>query len=236
MDDAGRMRGWSFRLAGRIAAAQGGLAYANLAAHGATTRDIVERQLARAIAMRPDLATVFSGTNDVLRARFDVRAFAEHVLRLQGGLRAAGATVLTFTLPDLTPLLPLARGIAPRILAMNDAVRATSAATGTVLLDFAALPLASDARLWNEDRIHANPQGHERIAQALAEALALPGSDGAWRAPLPAAAPAGVLARAGRELRWCARYLVPWTLGALAVRGARPAFPGRRPELKPFSD
>src|SRR4029077_11841979 len=110
-------------------------------------------------------------------ARFDVRAFAEDVLRLQDALRAAGATVLTFTLPDLAPLLPLARGIAPRIHAMNDAVRAACAVTGTMLLDFAAPPLHSDPRLWNEDRIHANPSGHERIAQALAEALALPGSD-----------------------------------------------------------
>ena len=83
LDGAGRVRGWSFRLAERLAAAQGGLLYANLAARGATTREIAERQLARAAAMRPDLATVFSGTNDVLRPRFDVRAFAADVLRLQ---------------------------------------------------------------------------------------------------------------------------------------------------------
>src|SRR5512134_3609654 len=64
-------RGWSRRLAERISAAQGGLLYANLAARGLTTREIRERQLPRALALRPDLATLFSGTNDVLALRFD---------------------------------------------------------------------------------------------------------------------------------------------------------------------
>ena len=128
LDVDDEMHGWSFRLAGRIAAAQGGLLYANLAARGATTRQIVTRQLDRALAMQPDLATVFSGTNDVISRRFEVREFAGDVREIQRSLRGAGATVLTFTLPDLTPLLPLARAIAPRIREMNDAVRARAAA------------------------------------------------------------------------------------------------------------
>ena len=235
-DGAGRLRGWSFRLADRIASAQGGLLYANLAARGATTRDIAERQLARAVAMRPDLATVFSGTNDVLRRRFDVAAFAADVRRIQRGLRAAGATVLTFTLPDLTPLLPLASPLAPRIRAMNDRVRAACAETGTRLVDFAALPLATDPRLWNEDRIHANPEGHARIAAALAEALGLPGSDASWREPLAPAPRAGLVRAAARELRWGLRHLVPWTAQALLARSADPGFAGRRPELRPLNE
>ena len=234
MDATGRLRGWSFRLAERLAAARGGLLYANLAARGATTREIVERQLARAVAMAPDLATVFSGTNDVLRPRFDVRAFAADVHRLQSEMRATGATVLTFTLPDLSPLLPIARPIAPRIRAMNEAVRAACAVTGTRLLDFAALPVATDPRLWNEDRIHANPAGHERIAAALAEQLGLPGTDGRWREPLPPLRPPGAAAQAWRELRWSARHLLPWTLLAAFGGGGRRAFAGRRPGLEPI--
>jgi len=234
LDENGALRGWSFRLAGRLARAQGRLLYANLAARGATTREIVHHQLARAVAMKPDLATVFSGTNDVLARRFDVDEFHADVVLLQGSLRAAGATVLTFTLPDLTPLLPLARRVAPRIRDMNDALRTASAATGARLLDFALLPLATDPRLWDEDRIHANPAGHERIAAALAESLGLPGSDARWREPLPQVERPGVAARAWRELRWSARHLVPWTLGALVSRDGR-GFPGRRPTLEPFA-
>jgi lysophospholipase L1-like esterase len=241
------MHGWSFRLAERLAAGGAGsrpaLLYANLAARGVTTHEIVERQLPRAVAMRPDLATVFSGTNDVLRPRFDVAAFAADVLAIQRGLRAAGALVLTFTLPDLSALIPYARPIAPRIRAMNDGVRAACAATGTRLIDFAALPLGTDPRLWNEDRIHANAAGHERIAAALSEALGLPGSNARWREPLPAARPLGPVAAAWREIRWSARYMLPWTVGAMlgAVVGGGGGsgsgsreFAGRRPTLQPY--
>ena len=234
LDENGEMHGWSFRLAERIAGDQGGLLYANLAARGATTRQIAERQLERALAMRPDLATIFSGTNDVLERSFGVREFSKDVLQIQRSLRAAGATVLTFTLPDLSSLLPLARRIAPRIREMNDAVRAACAETGAQLLDFAQLPLATDPRLWDEDRIHANAAGHERIAAALAQALGLPGANDDWRTPLPPLAKPGPVAAAWRELKWSARHLVPWTLGGLLVRGGS-KFPGRRPTLQPVS-
>jgi hypothetical protein len=36
----------------------------------------------------------------------------------------SGATVLTFTLPDLPPARPLARFVTPRVLARNRAMRA----------------------------------------------------------------------------------------------------------------
>ncbi len=159
-DGRGGWRGWSERLAERIAALQGGLDYANLAARGLTTREVRERQLDRALSMHPDLATLFTGTNDVLQRRFDLAGFATDVLHMQRALRAAGATVLTFTLPDLAPLIPLARFLSRRVSAMNAAVRTASAETGTRLVDFAAHPVATDARLWSEDRIHANAAGH----------------------------------------------------------------------------
>lgn len=234
MDDSGGLRGWSFRLAERIARAQGGLLYANLAVRGATTGQIADRQLGRAVRMKPDLATVFTGTNDVLRPRFDLRRFALELRTIHEGLHGAGATVITFTLPDITRLLPLARPIAPRIHAMNDVVREVCATTGTRLLDFAAVPVATDPRLWNEDRVHANPAGHARIADALAEALGLPGTNSDWREPLPPVPAPGAVTFVWRELRWSARHLVPWTLGALSGRDGL-AFAGRRPGLEPFA-
>jgi lysophospholipase L1-like esterase len=235
LDDQGEMHGWSFRLADRIATAQGELLYANLAARGATTRQIVDHQLERALAMRPDLATVFSGTNDVLKRRFDAQEFFKDVTRIHQALRGAGTTVLTFTLPDLTSLLPFARRLAPRIREVNGAVREACAKTGTLLLDFAQLQLATDPRLWDEDRIHANAAGHERITAALAQALGLPGANDAWRQPLPPLAPPGPVAVAWRELKWSARHLVPWTLGALVARGGG-TFAGRRPTLQPVGE
>jgi len=215
-DPRGGYRGWSRRLAQRIADAQGGVGYANLAARGLTTRQVLETQLEPALALAPDLATVFTGTNDVIARDFDPAAFARNTEAMQRALRGAGATVLTFTLPDLTPLMPLARRIAPRIHALNANLRAVSAATGTILVDFAAYPVATDRRLWHPDRIHANAAGHGRIAAALAQALGLPGADGRWReAPEPPLRD-GVVPRVAAEAYWRLRYLLPW----IAVRAA----------------
>src|SRR5258705_203823 len=78
------------------------------------------------------------------------------------------------------------RGWAPRLGAVNDGVRRACSRPGAILVDFARYPVATDDRLWSADRIHANASGHERITQALAHAVALPGSDDAWQQPLPA--------------------------------------------------
>ena len=217
-DGHGGFIGWSRRLAARIAEAQGGLLYANLGVRGLTTREIREGQLAAALALEPDLASLFSGTNDVLRPRFDLAAFAADVRAMQQALRAAGATVITFTLPDLTPLLPWARPLAGRIRAMNAAVREAGAETGTRVVDFAAHAVSTDPRLWDPDRIHANAAGHARIADALAHALELPGASEHWSAPLPQAPREPGLVTMGRELAWAGRYLVPWALVQLVPR------------------
>ena len=84
---------WADRLASRIAAQQGSLLYANLAVRGRTARQIREQQLAPALAMQPDLATVSAGTNDVLRRRFDPAAFGADVEAMQTALVKQGAVV-----------------------------------------------------------------------------------------------------------------------------------------------
>ena len=62
-----------------------------------------------ALELAPDLATVVAGMNDVLRPSFDADRIAEDVGAMQRALVGQGATVLTFTLPDPAPVMPLAR-------------------------------------------------------------------------------------------------------------------------------
>lgn len=240
-DGRGHYRGWADRLAAHVARAQvgtngdatGGLQYANLAVRGRRTRQVLTEQLPSALAMRPDLATVFSGTNDVTRSDFSVAAVRDDVERLWSTLRESGATVLSFTLPDLSAVIPFAKRIAPRVDAMNDALRLTAQRTGAILVDFAEVPLTSDPRLWSADRLHANALGHERIAAALAQALELPGTDGAWAEPLPPARPPSVVVRAVEEVRWTQRYFLPWVWRRATGRSSGDGIQPKRPQLAP---
>jgi lysophospholipase L1-like esterase len=233
-DGRGGYRGWADRLAERVAAAQGGVLYANLAVRGLRAAEVRERQLGRALAMRPDLATVVAGTNDLVRPRCDVGGVAADVGRMQRALVDAGATVLTFTLPDLGPVLPLARPLAARTLALNQALRDASARSGAILLDFAAHPWASDPRLWSADRFHANALGHARIGQALAHAAGISGADASWADPLPPEPRPRLATRLASEAVWWRRFLLPWVWRHLRGRSSGDGRAPKRPELLPL--
>lgn len=231
----GRYRGWADRLAVHLARAQGDLLYANLAVRGRRTREILEQQLAPALAMRPELATVFSGTNDIIRSGFDLEAMMRDIGTMHRALRDAGATVLTFTMPDLSEVMPMARRVAPRLLAFNAAVRTLGAETGTIVVDLAHHPVAADPRLWSDDRLHANSLGHARIAAALAHALGLPGSDAGWHLALPPRPVPTLAQRVAAELRWAQRYFVPWVWRHARGRSSGDGIQPKRPALAPVN-
>jgi len=230
----GRHHGWADRFAKHVARAQGApLLYANLAIRGRKTRQLVEEQLEPALAMRPDLATVFSGTNDVIRASFDLRTVIADLRSLHVALLDQGATVLTLTMPDIGELSPFARRVSPRLTAFNAVVRELCAETGTLLLDVAQHPVACDRRLWHQDRLHANAEGHRRIAEGFAHVLGLPGFDSACTDPLPQDVPCTTLSRAVDDARWVAAYLTPWMLRRFIRRSSGDGITAKRPTLLP---
>ncbi len=231
----GGYRGWANRLAERIAAQQGSVLYANLAVRGRTTRQIRDEQLPPALVMRPDLATVVAGTNDALRRRFDPIGFGADLETMQRALIEIGATVITFTLPDLTPVMPFARILGNRVVELNAAIRGACARSGAILCDLAAHAIASDPRLWSDDRLHANSIGHARIAEALAFHLGLPNTDASWADPLPAQPRATPLQIVRAELAWGRRHLLPWIWRHLRGRSSGDGIQPKRPELLPFT-
>lgn len=233
-DGQGGYRGWANRLAERIATEQGHLLYANHAVRGRRTRQILEQQLEPALAMEPDLVTIFAGTNDVIASRFERDSVTSAMEEIQRLLIQSGALVLTFTLPDIVPVMPLARPIAPRIRSLNQGLREVAARTGAVLVDFARYPVGSDPRLWSDDRLHANSIGHERVAAALAHALGLPNTDMAWAEPLPEVATPGAGERLAAELRWVRRYFVPWIWRHSQGRSSGDGRTAKRPRLEPM--
>ena len=236
-DGAGGYRGWANRLAERIAAHQGTLAYANLGVRGRCARQIKDEQLGPALALRPDLATVVAGMNDLLRARFDARTVAADIGAMQRALIDRECVVLTFTIPDISRRLvlpPFDRILALRTQALDHEIRRASAASGAILLDLAAYPLASDSRMWSRDRLHANAEGHARIAAGLAQALALPGSDDAWLSPPPPPRRSGRRHRITEDLAWGRDYLMPWLWKRMRGRSAREELTPKRPSLTPI--
>lgn len=231
-DGAGGYRGWADRLAERIAASQGSLLYANLGIRGRRTGQIRRQQLDLALAMQPELVTLFSGTNDVVARQFDRVQVAADIEFMHRALTTAGATVLTFTLPDLTPIMPLGRLVAARVEALNDALRKISARSGAILVDLADHPVASDPRFWSADRLHANSQGHARMAAAFAYALEVPGADDSWSVPLPAAPRRSAFQRLRAEARWIGGYLLPWAWQHLGGRSSGDGLTPKRPDLR----
>jgi lysophospholipase L1-like esterase len=226
----GRFRGWADRLAERLAAVEPDLRYANLAVRGKRAAQVRADQLAPALALRPDLASVLAGLNDLLRQQCDVAAVAGEIEAMTVALRAAGADVLLFTLPDPVKVNPLARAAAARLRALNALVRDVAARHGAFVVDLDRTPVASDPRLWALDRLHANPEGHRRIAAAAAHALGLPDSDESWRVDFPD--PFARRSAAAHAL-WAGRYFTPWLIRRLRGRSSGDGRVAKRPQLEP---
>jgi lysophospholipase L1-like esterase len=227
-DGQGGYRGWADRLAERIAVAQGSLQYANLGVRGLRTRQVRDSQLEAALAMRPDLTTLFTGTNDVVSRGFDPAGVEADLAHMQRALIAQGATVVSFTLPDLAEVIPFARWLSPRVHRLNEAIRRASLSSRAILVDFAAHPVASDLRLWSDDRFHANALGHALISHALAHAIGIPGADDSWQRPFTA----GPVAPRGTAT-WLVRHLIPWMWRHARGRSSGDGRSAKRPRLTP---
>ncbi|MBS2030226.1 MAG: SGNH/GDSL hydrolase family protein [Deltaproteobacteria bacterium] len=233
-DGRGGYRGWANRLAEMLARENPRLLYANLAIRGLITRQIRETQLSRAVAMKPDLSTVVAGMNDLLRPRFDARAYGSDMEAMFGALVRGGATVLSFTIPDLTPVMPLALPLRRRLMALNEQLRRAALVTGAILVDFAAHPVASDPRIWAEDRLHVNPVGHARVAAAFADALKLPGSNASWCEPFSEPLRRGPHELLRAEVVWVRRHFWPWLSWHLRGHTKEEVRVPKRPEMSPI--
>lgn len=211
-DGMGGYRGWADRLAQDIADGQDEpLEYANLAIRGLKIRDVRTRQLDDALAIQPDLLTVFAGVNDILGPRCDFALIRAETVIIFGEARRAGCTVATFTMPDPAAINPLAANLRERVRRLNSIIRGEAEHFGVLLVDFEEYPVAEDPRLWFDDRLHGNTLGHTRVAAALAWRLGVAGFDEGWAEPLTDA----LAARSRRErltgdVDWAVHYLAPW--------------------------
>jgi lysophospholipase L1-like esterase len=188
-----------------------------LAVSGATTADVRYKQLPDALALRPVLASVLVGLNDVLRTRCAEADLAENLAGTLATLRYAGTRVLTATMHDPTLQLrlpgPWKRRLQARRETLNDVIRAAASTDpGIAVIDLAGESRLATRSAWAPDRVHLSEYGHEVVASAAAKALAL--------RPLVTAMPPTPASNL-RHLRWLATSGAYW----LVTGGAKRSLP-----------
>ncbi|MEC4017804.1 SGNH/GDSL hydrolase family protein [Streptomyces sp. H27-D2] len=234
-DEVHGYRGWADRLAERLAAVNPEVRYANLAVRGHLAGQVRAAQLPAALALRPDLATVVAGMNDLIRPRYDAAEVVGHLDAMFAGLSAAGVHVVAVTFPDIGKIAPIARPLRSRVLDLNARIRVAARRHGATLVDTFPHAVTTDPRIWSPDRLHANALGHDRIAAAVAHGLSLPGSDDTWALPLPPGTAHSGWRVARTELQWAADFLGPWIVRRLRNRSSGDAHLAKRPELGPVT-
>lgn len=174
---------------------------------------IRREQFDQALALQPDLMTIFGGVNDLLSATRDFAAIRRDYDEMFAAARAAGATVLTFTVPAPGRVNALARPLDGAARQLNETIRAVAAAHGGLVMEFADPEWSVDPRLWFEDRLHSSPLGHELAAAALAWRLGVPGFGPGWGAPLDESSSRSSAAdRIRSHAHWLRRHLIPFLI------------------------
>ena len=227
----GGNRGWADRVAEELAVGHPDFAYANLAIRGRLLNQIIEEQLAPAVALKPDLVTICAGGNDVIRPGGDPDRLAERIDGAIAELRTTGATVVLFTGPDLgnTPVLGSVRG---RVGIYNENLRTVAARHDAVIADMWALRALSDPRMWAPDRLHFSPLGHHTIAAMVLDTLNVPHSlEPLETKPLP---PKKWRTARTEDLVWAREFLFPWVVRRVRHQSSGDGISAKRPEAGPM--
>jgi lysophospholipase L1-like esterase len=162
--------GYVALLAKEIAAARGGVELHNFGLPGARVSWLLSHELPAAIAVAPDVVTVWDATNDLV-AGDAPEAYGAQLESLLRQLRAGtAAKVFVGDLLDLTKAPrfrahPEAAVTPARIAAFNANIRAAAAATGAFPVPLDDVPL--DDAFFSADGLHPSDTGHARIADAF---------------------------------------------------------------------
>jgi lysophospholipase L1-like esterase len=226
------VRGWADRVAEVLATRTGDFRYANLAVRGRMLRRILDDQLEPAIALEPDLVTVYAGGNDLIRPRVDIDALGERYDHAVAALATTGATVGIFTAFDPGGSGPFAR-LRGRFAVYNERVREIADRHGAVVLDSWRMRPERPELMWSEDRLHLGPLGHRAVAIEVLDTLGVPHQ-------LDFSDPTGALGespfQAGKraDLDWVVKHAAPWIKRRLTGRSSGDGVTPKRPTLEPI--
>jgi lysophospholipase L1-like esterase len=169
---------WADLLAAGMRRVNPELRYENLAVDGATSVEVLDRQVEAALALEPDFATVICGANDVLLAtRPDVESYAESFDAILRRLRegAPEAMLVTATAPEGWQFMDLRPRTEARLIeatkGLNDVTRATAERYDVLCLPVAGHPALRDPATFSADGLHPSSVGHRLVARESAKYL-----------------------------------------------------------------
>lgn len=168
--------GFSQMLADGLCSVRPEMKFTNLGERELTIREVREKQLAPALALRPDLVTIIAGGNDLLRQHFDPSVSEEELDAIVLALAESGATVVLTTMYDIfaANLVPAEyeAALKDRFEALNDGIRAVADRRRVVFADFARMEVCADPGIYSTDLRHGNMRGHAIAAEAVVRTLA----------------------------------------------------------------
>lgn len=203
----GSYRGWADVLATRLAARTPGFRYANLAVRGKLIGQIVEEQVAPAVALRPDVITLVGGLNDTLRPKCDMGRVRGLLTEAVERLAPACKQLVLMRSPGRDG--PVLQRFRPRMEELFAHVDQLAEQHGALVVDLYGVPVLGDQRMWDVDRLHLTAAGHRKVAEAVWQTLGLDAEDD-WRSPLPPAVRPGWARSRTADLAFARQHLVPW--------------------------
>jgi hypothetical protein len=132
-------------------------------------------QLKHALDLKPDLAAVIVGGNDVLRNGFSPQRFHQNLREIVAQLSAQNSTVLLLELHDPNKLLKLPKTLAGildrRINMVNAMTRSVAEEFQTKLLQTRQIADIYSKDMWHVDRMHPSKKGHQHLAKNFRKIL-----------------------------------------------------------------
>ncbi len=210
---AGKYRGWADRVADTLAKSNPDFTYMNLAVRGKLLKQVVEDQIPHALKFiegKQTLVSFHAGANDVLRPNYKPEVSLPEYEKGIKQLTDAGATVIVFTVIDKVEGKGKTATLwHQRFSAFNENVRMVAKKYPTILFEGKNAEFLNDRRFLAFDRLHMNPEGHRRLANAVLEGLDYE-FDPNWRIPLPNVKEKSKLVKTLVNITWVGVFLLPW--------------------------
>jgi lysophospholipase L1-like esterase len=169
---------WADLLAAGMRRVNPALRYENFAVDGATSAEVLDRQVGPALELAPDFVSVICGANDVLLStRPDVSGYAERIEEIFTRLRegAPERALVTATAPESWHFMEMRPRTERRLIEatteLNEVTREAAARFDVLCLPIAGHEALRDPDTFSADGLHPSSGGHRFVAEQAAIVL-----------------------------------------------------------------